>query len=448
MPWAVAAAAVGAAGSIYSANKSASAAEKAGERSEDAALRAIELGQEAFETSEEQLAPYMSQELAASNQLMAQMGLQAPRGGWGADMGVGGPDDDSMDKFLFDLMENETAIALRAGYRGKHGVKGVNEGARRAIRRLEQLQDQGKIPADYELPSLEELQGVGWEALKYHGGHKGLRRNSSVSGTEDYNDILGMASEYFNPESGLSYTQEEWEAEQDALMAEGGEGAGGPMGAMGAQDILELQGLETLDPELRAQYIEELKQDPRTDPALAEYLGLTEESMQVGDSYQDTDAYRKAIEAGAMAVNQNAAGSGSLYSGSRGRALRDVGQEVEQGYYMDAMDRREAMMAARRGERAAGIARRGLEVESGRSREQSAYNNYMNMLMQLSQPTTTTNVASMRQNAASGQGSQLIQGANTAGAMNVSAANAQAGAIADVSSGIMQMGSAYLDSRN
>ncbi|MEE8307270.1 MAG: hypothetical protein V3R81_08390, partial [Gammaproteobacteria bacterium] len=241
----------------------------------------------------------------------------------------------------------------------------------------------------------------------------------------------------------------------------GGPAPGAPAGPMGPQqtaegepagptpqtagDIMGRAGVEGMSPELQERYQTDIMEDPRTDPELAAYLGLTPESMDVGQSYQDTQAYQGAVEAGTRAVNQGAAGSGSLYSGRRGTALRDVGQKVEQGYYFDADDRQERMMGARRGERAAGIGRRGLEVGMGRQREDSYYNNYMQMLSSMSTPQTTTNIEQMRQGTARGEGANIMGTARDVGNLNVASANANQAAMADIAGGVMQMGSSWID---
>jgi len=64
--------------------------------------------------------------------------------------------------------------------------------------------------------------------------------------------------------------------------------------------------------------------------------------------------------------------------------------------------------------------------------------------MSLSRPTTTTNVGSMRQAAASGQGATLMDSARYGGESRMTAAATEGAAIADVAGGMMQMGGAWL----
>jgi hypothetical protein len=194
-------------------------------------------------------------------------------------------------------------------------------------------------------------------------------------------------------------------------------------------------GIEGLPPEIQQQYLRELAEDPRTDPGLAAYLGLTPESLQVGAGYQDTPAYAAAREAGIEAVEAGAAGGGTLYSGRRGKALRDVGQNVEQTYYMDAMNRRAQMMGARRGQRQQDIGRRGTEYGAERSREQSYYNNYMNILNQLASPTTTTNIATMGTNLGRAEAANLLGTARNLGDLQMGQAANEAAMWGDLATG-------------
>lgn len=457
MTWgAVIGAGVGLVGSMYSSSKSSKAADKAADREEAAAGQALARQEEAFEEAKVSLQPYARQEAAASSQMMRQLGLGGGGGGgaamggdpWGFDQSFEGAfQDESMDRFLEDLLANETAVALRAGYRGKHGQDGVIEGARRAQGILRDLKSQGRIPGDFEIPSLEGLQEAGWGALATHGGHKALRRSGWEAPTND------LVSTYFDPETGQSRARMEYDAEREQMMADAPPAAGGatmgsgPGGAFTAGDIMGMAGVEQLPGEIQDRYYADLMEDPRTDPELAAYLGLTEESLQVGDSYQQTPAYMAAREAGVEAVDASAAAGGGLYSGRRGKALRDVGQDVEQQYYMDAMNRRQQMMADRRGERTAGIGRRGVEVAGERGREQSYYNNYMQMLSAMSSPSTTTNIAQMGTSLGKDAAANIVGTARNIGDLEIGAAGAQGAAIADVTGGAMDLASTWIENR-
>ena len=73
------------------------------------------------------------------------------------------------------------------------------------------------------------------------------------------------------------------------------------------------------------------------------------------NNYMNIPGYQGAIDAGVQAVDQGAANAGALYSGTRGEALKEVGQDVQQSYY----------------------------------------SNYMNMLQNLANPASATNLANI-----------------------------------------------------
>jgi hypothetical protein len=472
MPWGVAAAAVGVAGSIYSSKKSSKAAEEAGEREGAASEAAIERQEEAYGEAKSALAPYARQEAAYSSQLAAQMGVAPIAGGagdpWGYEpggyagggMGAGGQAaDDAMNSFLDQLIAEEMAIARRAGYKGKHGAKAVAQGARMATGAIKKLKAAGKLPADFKEPTMADWDTRGKEQMRVHGGYKALGRNvGDLTQSSGYGGYERFAEEFTTatalPEGGVQAGGPGGMMGQgqfiDPVTGEVTGGGGAPGGGPQVQtisSIMERAGADQLPPELREQYMADLAEDPRTDPELAEYLGLTQESMDVGDSYQDTPAYMAARTQGIEAVDAGAAAGGGLYSGRRGKALRDVGQDVEQQYFFNAQQQREQMMGARRGERTQGIARRGATYEAGQQREQSYYNNYMSMLSELSAPTTTSNIAAMGTSLGKETSANILGTARGQSDLAIGAAGAEGAAIADVTGGIMNMASSYLGPR-
>ncbi len=457
MPWGVAAAVIGVAGAVYSSKATGKVAKKAGEREGAASTEAIARQEAAYEEAKGALAPYARQEAAYSSQLAAQMGVAPVQGGaddpWGYQeggyAGGGGGGGDANQRFMEDLIANEMAVASQAGYKGKHGIKAVAEGARRAQQIIRDLKAQGKLPADFQEPSMAEWNEIGQSTMQAHGGHQALGQNVNVL------DPAAIADRSY-PGGQLPDVQA---GGPGGMMGPGqmidpetGEvtGGGGAMGGPQVQDIesiMERAGADRLPPELREQYMADLAEDPRTDPELAAYLGLTDESLQVGAGYQDTPAYMAARTKGIEAVDAAAAGGGGLYSGRRGKALRDVGQDVEQKYYFDAMERREAMMGARRGERTTGIARRGATYEAGQQRDQSYYNNYMSMLSELSAPTTTTNIAAMGTSLGKETSANIMGTARGLSDLEIGAQGAEGAMVADVTGGIMQMASSYIGPR-
>jgi hypothetical protein len=199
----------------------------------------------------------------------------------------------------------------------------------------------------------------------------------------------------------------------------GGEpgGGGGAPEAQTIDDIMSRAGADQLPPELREQYLQDL-------------MGTT-----VGNEYQETGAYQAAREAGIETVDQGAAGRGGLYSGARGKALRDVGQDVEQRYYQ--MAQQQANTEA---------SRRGGAYQAEQQRGQSYYNNYMQMLTSMSDPRTTTNIEQMRQGSAQAQGANIMGTARDIGELEVGAAGATQAAYGDAAGGMMKMGEAWIGS--
>ena len=490
MPWGVAAAAIGVAGTVYASNKSSKAAESAAEGEGAASAEAIARSQEAFSQTEAELTPYARQEQAASTQLMAQMGLAPPSGGGGQGMGTGGDswgfgaapkstggaasgaagrEGGEFQRFMEDMLGDQMAIATRAGYSRD---KAASEAARRAEGFLQSLKQSGDLPADFTTPSLSDLTAaVHTMGADNQYNFKSYGRNADGSmtqgtGPQSLEAVKGRLQTHGGAETLLpQYFEQQGQENIVGVNADGtpkmgiptpaGGTAqmGGPGGMpdqgagpqrMGASDVMGLAGMEAMPEEVREEYLAGVMEDPRSDPELAGYLGLTEESMQVGSGYQDTPAYMAAREAGIEAVDQGAAGGGTLYSGARGEALRDVGQGVEQEYYMDAMNRRESMMGARRGEYGARQGRVAGAYNTGRQEQQSYYNNYMQLLSGMSAPTTTTNIGSMRQGAATGQGATALSTARNIGDLKMGAAANQGAAATDIAGGIMKMGGAYI----
>jgi hypothetical protein len=426
----------------------------------------------------------MGQELAASSQLSAQMGLGG--GGGGGTGGTGGNvygvptsgqagDRDAggaaaregaeFERFMQDMLGDQIAIATRAGYSPD---KAISEGARRAEGFLQSLKRSGDLPADYTTPSLNDLTEAGQTmSAANQGNFSSYGRNADGSftqgtGPDSMTAVRGRLSSHGGAETMLPqyFAQEGQEnvvgvgPDGQPIMgiptpggegAPGGAGGGGGGGAQTADDILARAGLEGLDPELRDQFMGEIMRSAETDPELAEYLGLTEESRSVGADYQELPAYMRAMEQGTEQVLQSGAGAGTLYSGRRGEEVSRMAHDVEGQYYDRAQREQESMMGRRMGQRGAELGMMGTEVAGGRARKSDAYNQYMSQLMQMSQPTATTNVGSMRQAAATGQGANLMSGARAQGGYRTDAATASGAAMADVAGGIMEMGSAWID---
>mgnify|MGYP005824807699 CR=1 FL=1 len=123
-----------------------------------------------------------------------------------------------------------------------------------------------------------------------------------------------------------------------------------------------------------------------------------EDAYAPSNAYMQTPGYQAAIDAGTQAVNTGAAGAGALYSGTRGAALRDAGQNIQQSYY----------------------------------------SNYMNLLQNMANPTTATNLSNIGIGVAGNIGAQNIA--------TTSAVNEDRGAfIADAAGGLTSAAEAYIN---
>lgn len=488
MPWGLAAGAAIGAGSAYlQGERAEDAADRAADRESAASAEAIARQERELENARALLNPYIRQEQAASQQLMAQMGL----GGGGAGGGGGGfgfVDPSQLatgsdigaqpnDLFLDDMLAELIAVEAHSGYEGETGII---RGVQKAREYIGELKAEGRLPADFPVPDQGTLMQRANDVVNAYGGIVDLRRNVAM----DYGTIVG-GQEYGRPQ--IDQILDRYGVPSQADIESGTVQAGGPGGMMGdgeflggspanppgaggamtARDIMGLAGIEGLPPEIREAYYEDImaSRDP-IDLGVGDfmsedyqsYMGLTPESLRVGAEYQQSPAYQRAIEQGTRTVNQGAAGAGTLYSGARGEALRDMGQEVEQGYYFDAMNRRADMLADRRQTYGAELARRlaerrdsmgrmGSEVAAGRQQEQSFYNNYMTMLSQLASPATATNVAQMGMNIGRETGATLMDATRAANNLSVAGTNVGNAALADVTGGLMDMGSAWLSNR-
>lgn len=445
---------------VTGADKVAKAAER-GAASEEAALaERRELTGERLGEVTQLLQPFVGQEMAASTQLAAQMGLPTgPTGGGGGAMMAGGgfqgfgggPGGQALNSFIDQMIRDQIGIAGKGGFKNEYAL---SEAIQQTQGILQNLKAEGKIPADYQVPDTDRLTRQGRDLIDQVGGH------ISVLGNEWENKLAQ------NPELANYGAANIDAALQQFGVTPGGVQAGGPGGmvggpgelidgetgevipqgpqAMTAGDIMERAGLSRTPEGFGERFFADVEADPRSDPELAAYLGLTPESMQVGDAYQQTPAYEAARTAGVEAVDTAAAGAGGLYSGRRGEALRDVGQDVEQRYYFDAMDRLQQQMQARRGLREADLMRRGALYETDVGREAGAYGDFMGRLERMSTPTTTTNLASVGMGEAMGTAADI--GATERGLTELStgAAGARQAGRSDLLGGAFKLGSAFL----
>lgn len=137
-----------------------------------------------------------------------------------------------------------------------------------------------------------------------------------------------------------------------------------------------------------------------------------------GPTYAQTPAYMQSMsgydalgQEQIAAVNQGAANAQTLYSGTRGEALAEVGAGTQ-------------------------LAKAGAES--------NFYNNYMNMLQNMATPASTTNVASLGVGQAATIGGQNIAAQNVASNYAMQGAEAQSAATADIIGGLTNAAGAYL----
>jgi hypothetical protein len=128
-------------------------------------------------------------------------------------------------------------------------------------------------------------------------------------------------------------------------------------------------------------------------------------SAQAMGSYMQAPGYQGAIDEGVRAVDTAAAGGGYLYSGARGEKLRDVGQNVQQSYY----------------------------------------SNYMNLLQNMANPKSTTNVSNIGIGQAGSIGAQNIAAADRASGFQLAGQEARGQFIADAAGGLGSAVGAYMD---
>ena len=461
MSWgAVVATGIGVAGKVLGGGDS--GADEAAQLSREGTEAAVQRSQEAFGVSEQMMAPFAEQEYAAANQMSAQLGLPTMGGGGGGGGGTGYGGNYAarqqseqnlagFDNVIREMMTQAQVRYKRSGYSGSSIHR---EAAQVVGRQLEKLKKQGKLPQNYQMPNVSDLTGMAEQIEDQYGGHTKMAKNlyPEIKGGKDFNfnegfdDRFDQLTEKFGVNLGGDVAPGDMQAGGPGGQVGGAEMVGAPAPqAQTAASIMERAGLTQLPPELAEQYMGEAQRMAETDPALAEYLGLTEDSMQVGNAYQEGAPYQRAIEQGTEAINVGAGAAGGLYSGSRGRELARMGHETELGYYQQAQQERDRMMQARRGQRGEEMNTMGAEYAGGLNREAAAYNNYMTMLNSMSAPTTTTNIENMRGGAARGEGAMLMSTGRDLGDLAIGEAGAKQARNADITSGFMQLAESFID---
>jgi hypothetical protein len=141
-------------------------------------------------------------------------------------------------------------------------------------------------------------------------------------------------------------------------------------------------------------------------------------------SMSEVPGYQSVMDESLRAAEQSAISSGSTaYGGRRLKAAGQVGAGVQESYYDKHM----------------------LQQRFRETQNQSYYNNYMNMLQNLSSPTVATNLSSMGMNQGIAMGNQNIGATNTANNYRLEGTAATNAAVADFAGGMVELGSAYMN---
>lgn len=422
---------IGAAGSLIGGSKAAKGAEDAAEISAEQQEQSEALFREGLASAEAGLQPYADQEAMGRNQMMRQLGLvpaassqpvmmgqpqqalpapgQVPTSPGMVPMGGGGgmtqaaAKQGDLDSLISDMLAQQQVLYKRAGYNGSNIWR---EAAQRTSTLLDEMKKSGQLPADFQMPSTQDLTGMAEEIEDSYGGHTKMADNlfrgldsKSFSMEGNVNPLLekygiqgaqpgGVDAGIMGPGQMVPGQQIPPGAATGGMTPSPGgapmEGEYIPAGAAagGVEDISSIMGragasADAMPEGFAGRYYEDIE-------------GPT---PQFGMGYTENPAYQQMMDEVGRNVNAAAAGSGALYSGARGEALREASAKTNMNFYQDAADRERAAYEAQMG-------RRGSAVGSGQSRQDSYYNNYMNMLQNLSSPATQTNLANMQVGAA------------------------------------------------
>lgn len=149
-------------------------------------------------------------------------------------------------------------------------------------------------------------------------------------------------------------------------------------------------------------YIEPWIEDAR----MAREQQKIELGLAPGESgaYMETGGYQDMLSESQRSVEQAAASSGSLYSGARMKAAGEVGASVQNQFY----------------------------------------NNYMNMLTNMADPSAATNLASLGVGQGATMGRQMIESQNIASDYQMGGAQAVQAGRADLFGGLIELGTGYM----
>ena len=87
-----------------------------------------------------------------------------------------------MDLFLNDLMAENIAYSQRAGF--NRGPKAQSEASDRVMDQLRTLEQQGRLPPGFEMPTMDDLRNRSVDVVQQHGGGKMLQKRFGAGETD------------------------------------------------------------------------------------------------------------------------------------------------------------------------------------------------------------------------------------------------------------------------
>ncbi len=427
MPWGVAAAGIGLAGSVMQGNAAAGTTKDSIRASNQSARLSAEEARRAKDTSRALLAPYYGREMAASNQLMAQLGMGGGGGGGGGGYSMGGQmgglpalpgmRDETLDQRYIDELQEQIAAKHKQDGRGDSASLQASAKETRAL--LAQMKQSGDLPSDFYIPGENALRGPDrWKQLQSMTTGRWGKSTAYDAEGDSLPQYMGMGGEMggeaqMGGPGGMP-------DDRRTFMPDGSPTTGPAGGIETVRTISDRAGLVGPGADFQEQY----------------YADLEGDTPQFGMNFKDNPVYQAMIDENMRNVNQSAANTGSLYSGRRGEALRDTSAATQMAMYQDLANREERAYEQ-------DLMRRGNAVGSAQGREDAYYNNYMSMLQGLSNPDTATNLANLESGHAATQAGIRGNATQQANAYNIAGTGANNAMIADISSGLGDLAVAW-----
>lgn len=444
MTWgAVGGAVVGVVGGAIASDRAGDAAGDAADAQLAAAAQSEALNKERFDEAQRMLSPYIQRSDIAQQQLMAELGLPVPAASpYMQEQNVRIRQDGVEAEIRAKLEERGIPqIITETSY--VPGPKGSKQKRKRKVTNPEYTKaeaelrnqigtDQSEIAAPWDRAPRYTDGKVGPNEQPIEGEYL-QAPGTGYRATPSYQNLMGMYDDYGDVIGTPSY---------DAVKA----------------PLLEYQKLVEGD-SVRAPI-----------DAYQQMLNESRQKYNEGVDVTNLPGYQKMIEERTGAVNQGAAGSGSLYSGRRGEALAEAGGATQQEFFRNYQNDERAYMGQQRDVAGtlSGIeqGRLGMQggiysamsgIESDRmdrfagltqakaGTENQFYTNYMNMLQNMASPQVAQNLSALGVNQGMAQGQQNIGAQQTASEYNLMGTGAQNAAIADIAKGGANIASAYMN---